>query len=226
MSLRPLPAGLSRGPEVQRVRDVARRPVPGHVQVRPARPEPGPAARPVRRVRGPGRRHRQLRARLDLPVPRRRRDRRVLRVLQLREDPICQPEGDFCVGATCQTCTWSFCDSPCDPLDPPPASPTRSAARRRDLDSASPTRAATRASTATPASSSTPATPDSSASTATAPRLRGRRLLLHHLRHHRPQHLPRQGQGHHLQALVPGGHGPHPRARRPSASARCEHAPR
>jgi hypothetical protein len=33
------------------------------------------------------------------------------------QGPICKPEGDFCVGATCQTCLWSFCDSPCDPLD-------------------------------------------------------------------------------------------------------------
>lgn len=33
------------------------------------------------------------------------------------QEQLCLP-GDFCVGATCQTCTWSFCDSPCDALDP------------------------------------------------------------------------------------------------------------
>lgn len=33
------------------------------------------------------------------------------------------PAGDFCIGATCQSCTWSFCDSPCDLLDPATCNP-------------------------------------------------------------------------------------------------------
>lgn len=32
--------------------------------------------------------------------------------------PVCAVANDVCVGATCQTCTWSFCDANCDPLDP------------------------------------------------------------------------------------------------------------
>jgi hypothetical protein len=38
-------------------------------------------------------------------------------------EPICSVAGDFCVGATCQTCTWAFCDASCDPLDPATCDP-------------------------------------------------------------------------------------------------------
>lgn len=37
--------------------------------------------------------------------------------------PICQPPGDLCIGATCQSCTWSYCDTSCDVLDPAACDP-------------------------------------------------------------------------------------------------------
>lgn len=48
-------------------------------------------------------------------------------------EPICQVPGDLCVGATCQTCTWSFCDSSCNVLDPDACDPDQLCAPGGDL---------------------------------------------------------------------------------------------
>ncbi len=48
-------------------------------------------------------------------------------------EPICQPPGDLCIGATCQSCTWSFCDSSCNVLDPDTCGPEELCAPGIDL---------------------------------------------------------------------------------------------
>lgn len=49
------------------------------------------------------------------------------------KDPICQPPGDLCIGATCQSCTWSFCDSSCNVLEPDACEPDELCAPGVDL---------------------------------------------------------------------------------------------